>query len=66
MVETNRGLYYMRLLEKSEFDSTNYNQQYSKIKNRMLNQKRSQVFQEWFEYLKENADIVDNRKMFSL
>ena len=66
MVETNRGLYYMRLLEKSEFDSTNYNQQYSKIKNRMLNQKRSHVFQEWFEYLKENADIVDNRKMFSL
>jgi peptidyl-prolyl cis-trans isomerase D len=66
MVETNRGLYYMKLLEKSEFDSTNYNQQYPIIKTRLLNQKRGQVFQEWLEYLKENADIVDNRKMFNL
>jgi parvulin-like peptidyl-prolyl isomerase len=66
IVETNRGLYYMRLLEKSEYDSVNFNQQYSQIKNRLLSQKRNQVFQEWYEYLKEKADIVDNRKMFNL
>jgi len=65
-VETNRGLYYLRLLEKSELDTTAYNQQYAIIKTRLLNQKKTQVFQEWFEYLKESADIVDNRKMFNL
>ena len=66
IVETNRGLYYMKLIEKSEFDSTDYKQQITTIKNRLLNQKRGQVFQEWLEYLKESADIIDNRKMFNL
>jgi len=65
-VETNRGVYYLRLLEKSELDTNDYNQQYSVIKTRILNQKKSQFFQEWLEYLKDNADIVDNRKMFNL
>lgn len=65
-VETNRGLYYLRLLEKSQPDTAAYNQQFSTIKTRILNQKKNQVFQEWFEYLKDKADIVDNRKRFNL
>ena len=65
-VETNRGMYYLRLLEKTELDTTVYNQQYPTIKTRILNQKKGQVFEEWYNYLKESADVVDNRKMFNL
>lgn len=66
VVETNRGLYYLRLLKKSEFDSSLYEQQYTATRQRLLAQKRNKVFNDWYEYLKENADIVDNRKMFNL
>ena len=28
--------------------------------------RESKVFNEWYEYLKDQADIVDNREMFNL
>jgi len=66
MVETNKGIYYLRLLEKSQLDSAAYAQQYKSTSQRLLNQKRSKVFEEWYNYLKEKADIVDNRKVYNL
>ncbi len=65
-VETNRGIYWMELLHKTEFDSTQYNIQREMIRQRLLSIKRSKVFTDWYEYLKDNADIEDNRKMFNL
>ncbi len=65
-VETNRGIYWMELLAKTPFDSTQFNVQREMIRQRLLSTKRNQVFTDWFEYLKENADIEDNRKMFNL
>jgi hypothetical protein len=66
MIETNRGLYWQRLLQKTSFDSSNFNLQRESIRQRLLAQKRNQAFNNWYEYLKEEADIVDNRKMFGL
>jgi len=65
-VETNRGIYWMELLSKTEFDSSQFNIQREMIRQRLLNTKKNQVFTNWFEYLKENADIEDNREMFNL
>ena len=65
-VETNRGIYWMKLNERTEFDSVAYQAQKESIRQRLLNRKRSQVFNEWYEYLKEQADIEDNREMFNL
>jgi peptidyl-prolyl cis-trans isomerase D len=65
-VEASRGLYYLRLLEKTELDTSVFKQQQALIKSRLLNQKRGQVFEEWYDYLKESADIVDNRQMFNM
>ncbi len=66
LVETTRGFYYIKLLEKTAFDSTAFNAQKEAIKNRLLNEKRNQIFTNWYEHLKEKAEIVDNRKMFNL
>jgi parvulin-like peptidyl-prolyl isomerase len=66
LIETNRGLYWQKLLDKTEFDSSAYSTQKESIRQRLLMQKRNQAFTNWYEYLKEHADIVDNRKMFSL
>ena len=66
IVETERGYYYLHLLEKTSFDSTSYNMQKDALSRRLLNEKRNQIFGNWYTSLKDKADIVDNRKMFNL
>jgi len=66
LVETERGFYYIRLLEKSDFDSTAFSTQKLTLKVQLENQKKQQIFTRWYTQLKEESDIVDNRKMFSL
>jgi parvulin-like peptidyl-prolyl isomerase len=65
-VETNRGIYWQQLLAKTEFDSANYAIRKELIRGQLMNRKRNEAFTRWFEYLKENADIEDNRKLFNL
>jgi parvulin-like peptidyl-prolyl isomerase len=65
-IETNRGIYWQKLITKTEFDSALFGLQKESIRQRLLSQKQSQVFTEWFEHLKNQADIVDNREMFNL
>jgi parvulin-like peptidyl-prolyl isomerase len=65
-IETNRGIYWQKLLHKSAFDSTQFNIQKEMIRQRLFGIKRNQAFNSWYEYLKENADIEDNRKLFNL
>ncbi len=66
LVGTDRGYYYIKLLEKTKFDSAAFNAQKDQIRAQLLNEKRNQVFTSWYESLKKKADIVDNRKMFNL
>ncbi len=65
-IETNRGIYWQKLMSKTEYDSTLFKIQKDGIQARLLNQKRSKVFNEWYEYLKAEAEIEDNREMFNL
>lgn len=66
LVETERGFYYLHLLEKSAFDSTAFAAQKSSLQTQLLNQKKAQIFNRWIADLKEQADITDNRKMYNL
>lgn len=63
-VEGTRGYYIIKLLEKSEFDEEDYRQRREAIARRLLQQKRSQVFAQWYAGLKEQADIKDYRYRF--
>ncbi|TFH03042.1 MAG: hypothetical protein E4H13_00110 [Calditrichales bacterium] len=65
-IETIRGLYWQELLGKSAVDTTVYQVQKEMLRQRLYTNKRNQVFTNWFEYLKANADIEDNRKLFNL
>jgi peptidyl-prolyl cis-trans isomerase SurA len=66
MIEATDGIYWQKLLDKSEFDSVAYRNQYDSIRYRLLMEKRRTIFENWYEYLKENADIKDNRHRFYL
>ena len=66
LIETTSGYYFEKLLKKTAFDSTAFNIQAQTIKNQLLRKKQTSIFTDWYDQLKENADIVDNRKMFGL
>ncbi len=66
MIDTPSGMFYQKLIEKSAFDSSAFNDQKELIRLRILNARRAAVFQKWYEELKEKASIVDNRKKFNI
>lgn len=66
LIESENGFYFQTLLERSEFDSTAYAVSKERIKSTLLSQKRQKVFQDWYDTLKENASITDNRKDFGI
>ena len=63
-LETNRGWALIKVNEISEFDSSEYDVQKDALKNDLLARKRNQNMQSWFDNLKDNAEIVDNRNYF--
>jgi len=66
MVEAERGYYYLKLLEKTAFDSSAFASQKKTIEQRLLTNKKNLIFQKWYQDLKDKADIIDNRKEFNL
>ena len=66
LVESERGFYYIKLLEKTAFDSAAFEAQKKSIHDTLLTQKKNQIFAKWYEDLKAHADIVDRRKKFGL
>ena len=60
----NRGSFIIRVTSRTEFDSTAYSLQKSTIRTTLLNQKKSSLFLQWIEEIKNAADIVDNRYQF--
>ena len=63
-LETGRGHAIIELKEISVFDSTEYEVQKESLRKTIFNQKQNQFFQAWLDDLKENAEIVDNRKFY--
>lgn len=61
-IKTNRGYGIVRILEVSPFDSTIWANQKNTIKIDLNRIKETSNYQNWMNNLKENAEIVDNRK----
>ena len=59
-----KGSSLIKVNEISEFDSSEYDVQKDALKNDLLARKRNQNMQSWFDNLKDNAEIVDNRNYF--
>lgn len=64
MIDTQRGYYFIEVLERTPFDKQAYQAQRNSIRQRLLSQKKQKVFNEWYENLKKKADIEDNRDRF--
>ena len=63
-LETARGHAIIELKEISVFDSTEYGVQKESLRKTIFNQKQNQFFQAWLDDLKDDAEIVDNRKFY--
>ncbi|MEJ2635072.1 MAG: peptidylprolyl isomerase [Calditrichia bacterium] len=64
MLDTNRGYYFVKVLNRTPFNEELYKQQRDQIRNRLLAQKTQEFFTEWYNRLKENANIKDYRNQF--
>lgn len=63
-VEGNNGAYLIKVTERTPFDEEAYAKERNIIRDNLLQQRRSQYFQQWLAELKEEADIEDNRHLF--
>jgi hypothetical protein len=63
-LETNRGYAIIQIKDLSDFDSTEYTVQKELIRSSIFNRKQNHYFQNWLDDLRNNADIVDNRKFY--
>ncbi|NOY77899.1 MAG: hypothetical protein GXO76_08525 [Calditrichaeota bacterium] len=60
-VETVKGYYLIKLLEKTSFDQKQFALQKDLIRQQLLQKKRQQAFTEWYSQLKAEAKIKDYR-----
>jgi peptidyl-prolyl cis-trans isomerase D len=63
-IETERGFYFIRVLNRTELDEEVFKSQRESIRLRLMNQKRQQFYTQWYENLKEKSDIEDDRDLF--
>jgi peptidyl-prolyl cis-trans isomerase D len=62
-VESTRGVYLIKLIERVSVDSAAYQAQRANLMTQLTQEKRNRFVSEWLEYLKKNADIEDNRDL---
>lgn len=60
-VETDRGLYLIRLIDKRGIDEGQLEQAKPALQEQVRTEKAREVIRAWFEDLKERAEIKDNR-----
>lgn len=60
-IETPRGLYLIRLIEKQGVDDQQFEQAKPSLREEVRAEKTREVIRAWFEALKERAEIEDNR-----
>ena len=54
----------IKLIEKQDFDLNSFTAQKENLKRTMLEQKQRTAYTNWYNNLKENADIKDYRYKF--
>ncbi len=64
LIETERGYYYIRVKDRIPFDEEAFAREKADIRKRLVQQKARVAFAQWYNKLKEEAKIVDNRYRF--
>ncbi|UCH64657.1 MAG: hypothetical protein JSW63_08500 [Ignavibacterium sp.] len=58
------GYYLVKVVSKTEVDTSAYSLQSTTLRNNILQQKKQYIIAQWLNDLKTQADIVDNRYLF--
>ena len=61
-VKTARGHGIVKVMEIEKFDSTNWVSTKTNIRTDLANKKEREVYSDWMQSLKDEAEIIDNRK----
>ena len=61
-IKTARGHGIVKVMEIEKFDSTNWVSTKTNIRTDLANKKEREVYSDWMESLKDEAEIIDNRK----
>jgi parvulin-like peptidyl-prolyl isomerase len=59
-----RGYYLLKVTSKTAFDNAAYQAQRNTLRDQILSEKRSTLFSQFFQTIKENGDIEDSRYKF--
>ncbi len=62
--ETMRGYALVQLIGSTTFDSTQFEIQHDVLKNDLIGKKQNQFYNDWIQTMKDEAEIVDNRKYY--
>ena len=61
-IKTARGHGIVKVMEIEKFDSTNWVSAKTNIRTDLANKKEREVYSDWMQSLKDEAEIIDNRK----
>ena len=61
-IKTARGHGIVKVIEIEKFDSTNWASNKTNIRTDLANKKEREVYSDWMQSLKDEAEIIDNRK----
>ncbi len=61
-IKTARGHGIVKVMEIEKFDSTNWASSKTNIRADLANKKEREVYSDWMQSLKDEAEIIDNRK----
>ena len=64
VVETDRAAYLIHLVEKQPADDAQFVTEKESLQDRLLQQKKGEVWNEWFAAIRDHAEIKDNRHLF--
>ncbi len=63
-VEGQNGYYLIKLIEKTEIDSTDFLEKRNEIRQQILNTKQNLYYSQWLESARKNAKIEDYRYLY--
>ena len=64
ILESPRGYYFIRVIDRTDFDKVKFAEERDIIEDQLLSQKKDKMFNQWYNQLKEEADIEDNRNFY--
>ena len=61
-IKTSRGHGVVKVLEIEKLDSTNWSNSIESLRAELINRKEREAYSEWMKDLRDEANIIDNRK----